>query len=329
MSTNPMLAVTYDRYGPSSSLRLTKVERPAVGDDEVLVRVAATSANPSDWHRLTGTPWFFRIQTGLRRPKRRILGTDLAGRVEAVGSNASGLAPGDEVFGWTHDGAFAEYVTVPMTNVARKPATITLEQAGAVAVAAFTALQALRDKGRVDAATRLLINGASGGVGTYTVQIAAALGAHVTAVCSTRNVEQSLRLGADRVIDYCNADVGDEPAGTYDVIVDNAGTLDFTTVRRLLTTDGTYVLVSGPKDNRMLGPLAHALKGAVRFAFSRQRLAVLVSTENAADLAVLAEMLTDGTVVPIIDRHYELADAAAAMTYLEGGHARAKISIRT
>ncbi len=327
MTSNPMLAVTHDRYGPPSSLRLCKVERPIITDDEVLVRVAAGSVNPSDWHRLTGTPFIARLGSGLRRPNRRIPGTDLAGRVEAVGANVSGLAPGDEVFGWTPGGAFAEYVAVPTANLAPKPANISLEQAGVVGVAAFTALQALRDRGRVGRGTKVLINGASGGVGTFAVQIAAALGATTTAVCSTRNVEQAAALGADRVIDYRTADLADEPADAYEVIIDIPGTVPFATVRRLLVADGRYVLVGGPKRNRLIGPLGHLLTGMLRFAVSRQRVVPLLATENTTDLAVLAEMIAKGSVVPIIDRRYGLADAAEAMTYLEHGHARAKISI--
>lgn len=328
MRTNPMLAVIADRYGPPSSLRVAKVERPTIADDEVLVRVVATSVNPADWHLLTGTPWIVRTSAGLRRPRRRIPGSDLAGRVEAVGPDVTTLAPGEEVFGWADGGAFAEYAAVPATQLAPKPDAISFEQAGVVGVAAFTALQSLRDHGRVAEGTRLLINGASGGVGTFSVQIARALGARVIAVCSTRNVAQAEALGADRVIDYRVDDLAAEPDGAYDVVVDNAGTLSLGLAQRLLAADGTHVIVSGPKDNRLLGPITHMVRGVARFALSRQRLAAFVSTENIADLMVLAGLLADGTITPVIDRSYELADTAAAMRYLEDGHARAKISIR-
>jgi NADPH:quinone reductase-like Zn-dependent oxidoreductase len=287
MSTSPMLAITYDHYGPPSSLRLTKVHRPAItGDEEVLVRVVASSVNPSDWHRLTGTPYIARLESGLRRPKRIIPGTDLAGRVEAVGAAVTGLRIGDEVFGWTPGGAFAEYVAVPAANLAPKPPAISLEQAGTVGVAAFTALQALRDRGSVGQDTRVLINGASGGVGTFAVQIAAAMGARTTAVCSTRNVEQAAALGASRVVDYRTADLADRPADGYDVIIDIAGNIAFGTIRRLLVDTGTYVLVGGPKTNRLLGPLAYLVKVMLRFGFSRQRAIPMLATENPADLAV-------------------------------------------
>src|SRR5215212_2912381 len=248
-----MKAIVRDRFGPPDVLRLEEVDVPEVGDDDVLVRVRASSINRADWYDVTGTPWVARPMMGVRRPKSREVGGDLAGTVEAVGKDVADLQPGDEVFGGG-GGSYAEYA-LTRPGLARKPANVTFEEAAAVPVAGLTALQALRDHGQVQPGQRVLVNGASGGVGTFAVQIAKALGAEVTAVCNTRNVEQARSLGADRVIDYTREDftrVGER----YDVILDIAGSKPWSRCRRVMNPHATLVIIGGPK-GRLMGPLGH------------------------------------------------------------------------
>ena len=322
-----MQAIVRDRYGSPDVLDLQEVEMPELADDGVLVRVRAASVNPVDWHDVTGTPWIARPMTGLRGPKgSRLTGRDFAGTVEAVGKDVTDLHPGDDVFGGkSGGGSFAEYVSVPM-EVARKPANLTLEEAAAVPVAALTALQGLRDHGQLQPGQKVLVNGASGGVGTFAVQIAKALGAEVTAVCSTRNVEQARSLGADRVIDYTREDFtrGGE---RYDLILDVAGTKSWSRYRRVLKPDGTLVMVGAPKANRLLGPLGHIAR--VRLAAWRgsQKAVFFVAKFNRPDLDALRELLESGSVKPVVEKRYELGEVGDALRYLGEGHAQGKIVI--
>ena len=317
-----MKAVVCEKYGPDVGIR--EVEQPTLRDDGVLVRVRASSVNQVDWYRVTGTPWIGRPTSGLRRPRSPLAGSDFAGTVEAVGKDVTELQPGDDVFG-VRAGSFAEYVCV-QTAVTRKPANLTFEEAAAVPVAALTALQGLRDHGKLRPGQKVLVNGASGGVGTFAVQIAKALGAEVTAVCSTRNVEQARSLGADRVIDYTREDFtrGGE---RYDVILDVSGTKSWSRYRRVMNPNATLVIVGAPKKNRLLGPLAHVLK--VRLAAWRgsQSVVFFISKPSRADLDVLRELIESGKVKPVVERRYELGEVADALRYMGEGHARGKIVI--
>jgi len=322
-----MKAIVRDRYGPPDVLDLQEVEQPELPDEGVLVRVRAASVNRVDWHDVTGTPWIARPMTGLRKPKgSRFTGRDFAGTVEAVGKDVTDLQPGDDVFGGkSGGGSFAEYVCVPM-GVARKPANLTFEEAAAVPVAALTALQGLRDHGQLQPGQKVLVNGASGGVGTFAVQIAKALGAEVTAVCSTRNVDQARSLGADRVIDYTRTDFtrGGE---RYDVILDVAGTKSWSRYRRVMNPHATLVMVGAPKANPLLGPLGHIAR--VRLAAWRgsQKAVFFVAKFNRPDMDALRELLESGQVKPVVERRYELGEVADAFRYIGEGHARGKIVI--
>ena len=322
-----MQAIVRDRYGSPDVLDLQEVEMPELADDGVLVRVRAASVNPVDWHDVTGTPWIARPVTGLRGPKgSRLTGRDFAGTVEAVGKDVTDLHPGDDVFGGkSGGGSFAEYVSVPM-EVARKPANLTFEEAAAVPVAALTALQGLRDHGQLRPGQKVLVNGASGGVGTFAVQIAKALGAEVTAVCSTRNVEQARSLGADRVIDYTREDFT-RSGEHYDLILDVAGTKSWSRYRRVLKPDGTLVMVGAPKSSRLLGPLGHIAR--VRLAAWRgsQKAVFFVAKFNKPDLDALRDLLESGNVKPVVEKRYELGEVADALRYLGEGHAQGKIVI--
>jgi NADPH:quinone reductase-like Zn-dependent oxidoreductase len=320
-------AIVYENYGSPDVLRLSEIDRPAVTDDGVLVRVHAASVNPVDWHTMTGTPYLVRMQAGLRRPKTKELGVDFAGTVEAVGKDVTQFQPGDEVFG-ARNGSLAEYVCVREERaVVHKPAGVTFEHAGAVAVAAISALQGLRDKGKIQSGEKVLINGASGGVGSFAVQIAKWLGAEVTGVCSTRNVETARSIGADRVIDYTGVDFtrnGDR----YDLILDIAGNRSWSDYKRVLDDKGTLVVVGGPKENRWIGPLSQALKLRVgSIAGSRRVVAPFLAKINKADLLVLQELLEAGLVRTVVDRQYELSEAPEAFRYLGDGHARGKVVV--
>ena len=322
-----MKALTYDEYGSPDVLEVREIDRPIVTDDGVLVRIHAASVNPVDWHTMTGTPYLVRLEAGLRRPKSEALGVDFAGTVEEVGSDVKQFQPGDEVFG-ARNGSFAEYVCVREERaVVHKPAGVTFEQAAAVPVAAISALQGLRDKGQIQPGQRVLINGASGGVGTFAVQLAKWFGAEVTGVCSTRNVDTIRSIGADHVIDYTEEDFT-RNGHRYDLMLDIAGSRSWSDCSRALGEKATLVVVGGPKGNRWIGPLSQALKlrlGSV--GNSRRVVAPFLAKMNKADLVVLQELLEAGTITPVIDRQYKLSEASEALRYLGEGHARGKIVV--
>ena len=320
-----MKAIVYERYGSADVLKLEEVDRPAVPDDGVLVRVRAASVNPADWHPMRGEPLIARLAFGLRKPKQRFLGLDLAGQVEAVGKNVMQLHVGDEVFGTGH-GALAEYALARQKSLAAKPPALTFEQAAAVPVAAITALQGLRDHGNLQPRQKVLINGASGGVGTFAVQIAKSFGADVTGVCSTGNVEMVRSLGADRVIDYTQEDFtrGDE---RYDLILDIAGSRAWSELKRVLDVRGAVVLIGGPSTNRWLGPVSHLAKVRLAAIGSSHKAISFIAAVNHEDLVVLQGLLQAGKVTPVVDRTYPLSETADAIRYLEGGHARGKVVI--
>jgi NADPH:quinone reductase-like Zn-dependent oxidoreductase len=317
-------AVVHHRYGGPEVLELVELEKPAPAEDEVLVRVRAASVNPADWYSMTGLV-VARPQSGLRAPKEPRVGTDFAGVVEAVGSAVPDLVPGDEVYGG-RTGAFAEYVCVK-NAIAKKPASLTFEEAAAVPVAAITAIQGLRDKGALQPGERVLVDGASGGVGTFAVQIAKALGAgHVTAVCSTRNLAQARKLGADRVLDYTREDftaIGER----FDVLLEIACTRSYGQLRRLLEQDGRLVIVGAPKSGRMLGPLGRVARIMVTSLVRRPKATFFVAKLTRDELLALNELLEAGTVKPVVERTYPLDEIADAMAYLGEGHARGKIVV--
>ncbi|TWP47790.1 NAD(P)-dependent alcohol dehydrogenase [Lentzea tibetensis] len=321
-----MKAIVQDRYGSVDVLELREIERPVPGDDEVLVRVRAASVNAYDWHFMRGDPYFARMIMGLGGPKARIRGRDCAGVVEAVGARVTGLVPGDEVYGEV-DGTFAEYVCVPDNAVARKPANLTFEQAAALPLAANTALIGLRDVG---AGQRVLINGASGGVGTMAVQLAKAQGAEVTGVCSTRNVDLVRSLGADHVVDYTQEDFARD-ARRYDLVFDLVGNRSLTDLRRVLTPDGTLALSGGGTSNggSFFGPYGLFLKARVVASFIRHRVVFVAAHQSKQNLDALRELAEAGTLVPVIEATYPLSEAAKAIRHVEIEHARAKVVVTT
>src|SRR5438094_8651154 len=325
--TNPMKAIVYCDYG-LGNLKLENVEKPVPNDDQILIRVRATSVNPYDWHFIEGTPKVMRLGVGLRKPKNTRLGVDYAGTVEAVGKSVTQFKVGDEVFGG-RGGAFAEYVCVRQDGmVALKPAGITFEQAGSADIAGVTALQGIRNKGKVQPGQKVLINGASGGVGTFAVQIARSLGADVTGVCSTRNVDLVRSLGADHVIDYTKEDFTKSDQ-RYDVILDNVGNQPLLHFRRVLIPKGKYVMIGGggPNDQGLIGPLFRPVKAMLLSPFVSQEMGMFMADTNQKDLAVLADLMQSGKVKPVIDRTYKLSEVPAAIAYLEQGHARGKVVI--
>ena len=318
-----MRAIVHNTYGSPDVLELQEIDKPDPTDDEVLVRVRAASVNPADWYGVTGTPYVGRVLMGLRKPKSSSVRIDFAGTVEAVGRDVTEFRPGDEVFG--RSGAFAEYVCVRADGaLALKPANLTFEQAAAVPVAALTALQGLRDKGQLQPGQKVLINGASGGVGTFAVQIAKALGAEVTGVCSTRNVDLARSLGADHVIDYTHEDFTRSDR-RYDLMLDIAGSRSWSACRRVLNPQATLVIVGAPKGNPLLGPLGHIVKVRLAAVRSSRKVVFFVAKLNQADMVVLRELLEAGKVTPVIDRRYELSEIADALRYLGEGHAQGKI----
>jgi len=325
-----MKAVRYHRYGGPDVLELQEVAMPAAGDGELLVRVRAASVNPLDWHFMRGAPYLVRMMAGLSRPKPSAsrLGADMAGTVEAVGQNVTGFQPGDEVFGGLEErGTLAEYISVRADAVVlQKPAGLTFEQAAAVPVAAFTALQALRDKGRVQPGQKVLVNGASGGVGTFAVQIAKALGAEVTGVCSTGNVGMVASIGADHVVDYTREDFT-RAERRYDLLIDIAGNRSLAETRRVLAPKGALVVVGGPNKGRWIGPFGRTIRMLLQSPAVSQRMVSFLAHQNRDDLAVLRELLDAGKVTPVIDRAYRLNQVAEAVRYLETGHARGKVVI--
>ncbi len=322
---NFVKAITYTEYGPPDVLLCREVAKPVPGDNEVLVRIRAASINPLDWHFMRGAPYFLRLMAGLRRPKVTRLGVDVAGTVEAAGRNVTQFKAGDEVFGACR-GALAEYVCATEGRVAPKPANVTFEQAAAVPVAAISALQALRDQGRIQPGQKVLINGAAGGVGTIAVQIARTFGAEVTGVCSTRNVDLVQSLGAHHAVDYTREDFT-QSGRRYDLILDAIGNHSRSDLQRALTPTGIAVLVGGPNEGRWLGPVAGMLMAVASSWFTRQKLRPFMASLNKADLLVVEELLQAGKVTPVIDRTYPLSDVPSAIRYLEEGHARGKVVI--
>lgn len=317
-----MKAVVHETYGPPEVLKLVEVEKPEAPDDGVLVRVHASSVNIAEWYGMTGL-FLARIGGGLFRPKATRLGTDFAGVVEAVGKDALDFKPGDEVFGGS-DGAYAEYVTVSK-ELASKPSNITFEEVAAVPLAALTALQGLRDYGKVQPGQKVLINGASGGVGTFAVQIAKAFGAHVTAVCSTGNIEYARSLGADHVVDYTREDFT-RSGEKYDLLFDVAGSRSWFACKRVLKPDATVVLVGGPR-TPVIGPLGHVITMRLASLGSGRKVNFFVAKFTPEDLLALKNLLETGKVKPFVERTYPLPQIAEAMRYLGTGHARGKIVI--
>ena len=321
----PMKAVVYCEYGPPDVLKLDAIEKPVPNDSQLLIKVRAAAVNPVDWHFMRGQPYIGRLGMGLRKPTETRLGVDYAGVVEAVGKNVTKFKVGDEVFGG-RNGALAEYVTVRENGlVVLKPANITFEQAGAVAVAATTALQGLRDKGNLQPGQTVLINGASGGVGTFAVQIAKALGANVTGVCSTRNVELVKSIGADQVIDYTKEDFT-KRAERYDLVLDNVGNHSLSDTRGVLKPTGRYVMVGG-QAGRWLDPLPRAFGAMVQSRFVDQPMSFFIAELNIKDLIFLRDLMANGKVTPVIDRTYKFGEAAEAIRYLEAGRARGKVVV--
>lgn len=313
-----MKAIVQDVYGEADVLRFEDIDRPEPGEGQLLVEVRAAGIEPGAWHLMTGLPLIGRPAMGMRKPRMRVRGLELAGRVAAVGAGVTRFAPGDEVYG-TGWGAFAEYVRVRGDRAAPKPANLTFEQAAAVPVSACTALQALRKR---DGAERVLVIGAGGGIGTYAVQLAKEFGAHVTGVCSTAKAELVRGL-ADEVIDYTR----EELTGTYDLILDIAGNRPLATLRRLLTDDGTLVFVGGEGGGRWLGGLQRSMGGLLLSPFVRQHMRSLFATETAADLEFLRELIEAGKVRPVLDRTFPLADTPDAIRYLRAGKAAGKVVV--
>ncbi len=320
-----MQAIVYRCYGSADVLEFNDVEKPTPADDEVLVKVHAAAVNPLDWHFLQGTPYFLRLMSGLGAPNDTRLGVDFAGTVETVGRNVTRFKPGDEVFGWA-TGAFAEYVSVgENAALTMKPADVSFEQAASAPIAAVTALQALRDLGKLEQGQKVLINGASGGVGTFAVQIAKSFGAEVTGVCSTRNVEMVRSIGADHVFDYTKEDYV-ESGQQYDLIIDMVGNRSLRENRRVLKPEGTLVIVGGGKGN-WLGPMMTPIKALMLSPFVDQEMGLILAEMNKEDLATLGDLMQSGKVTPVIDRRYGLSEVPAAIRYSEEGHARGKIII--
>jgi NADPH:quinone reductase-like Zn-dependent oxidoreductase len=319
-----MRTIVHDRYGSPDVLKLEDIEKPDVADDAVLVRVHAASVNRLDWYGVTGTPYVARVLGGLRKPKEPGLGVDFAGTVEAVGKDVTHVRPGDEVFGG-RTGAFAEYVSV-LDAVVPKPANLSFEEAAAVPVAAITALQGFRDKAKLRPGQTVLVNGASGGVGTFAVQIAKALGAEVTAVCSARNVDQARSLGADHVIDYTREDFT-RSGRRYDVLFDVAGSRSWRACKRVLEPEGILVMAGAPQSNRVIAPLGHIARVRLASIPSSQKYAFFVANLNREDLGVLRELIEAGKVTPVIERRYELSEVPDAVAHMGEGHARGKIVI--
>ena len=323
-----MKAIVQDKYGSPEVLKLRGIDKPEIGDDEVLIRIRAAGANPADWAIMSGLPYIARPVYGLRKPKNAVRGTDVAGTVEAVGTGVTRLQPGDEVFGWCSGlgGAFAEYASVSEEALALKPANLSFEQAAAVPMAGLVALQALRDHGGVRAGQKVLINGASGGIGTFAVQIAKALGAEVTGVCSTRNVDMVRTIGADHVIDYTREDFTQKDQ-RYDFILDNVANHSLSDLRRALTPTGTLVPNGGGFDNHWFASGGRVISAHVLKRFVSHRLRPFLVSLKFEDLVVLKELIEAGKVTPVIDRTYPLSEASQAIGHVGEGHARGKFTI--
>jgi NADPH:quinone reductase-like Zn-dependent oxidoreductase len=322
-----MKAIAYKEYGSADVLELKDVPKPHVEGDRVLVRVRAASANPYDWHYMRGVPYIARLlATGLRKPKHFLLGSDIAGEVEAVGDAVTRFRPGDEVFGFVGSGGFAEFVSAPEKLLALKPGNLSFEQAATIPLAAVTALQGLRDAGEIRSGQKVLIVGASGGVGTFAVQIAKWYGAEVTGVCSTGNLEMVRSIGADHVIDYTREDFT-RSGQRYDLIFQLAGTASPSACRRALTARARLVLSSGDSPGRVIGPVGRLIKAVLLSPFIGQTMVPFMAKPSSDDLRFLRELIEASRVIPVIDRTYPLNEAPDAIRYLETGHARGKVVI--
>lgn len=312
-------------YGDSSVLEIDNVPVPPVTPRTVLVEVVSAAINPLDWHKMTGTPWLLRMQGGFRKPKQNVLGVDLAGRVVTVGDQVTGFKPGDEVIGITGS-CFAQYVAAPADKLVLKPANVTFDEATGSGVAGITAIQGLRDKAGLSVGQHVLINGASGGVGSAAIQLAKWMGAEVTAVCSARNIEMVKSLGADHVVDYTTDDFA-KTDQRYDVIFDNQGNRKLGLMKKILVDGGVYVLVGGPKKNRMFGPMGHMLHAIVRFKFSNKSARAFIANERQEDVSELADLMAAGKLRTVIDTTYPLDEVAHAMDQLAAGHVSGKVVI--
>ena len=321
-----MKAAVYTRYGPPDVVvQIADVEKPIPKDNEVLIQVRAASVNPLDWHFMRGTPYFVRIMTGLRKPKITRLGVDVAGQVEAVGGNIMQFKPGDEVFGSCR-GAFAEYACTSESALVAKPNNVTFEQAASAPVAAFTALQGLRDKGHLQPGQKVLVNGAAGGVGTFAVQIAKSFGADVTGVCSTRNIDMVRSIGAEKTIDYTqqNFTTSDQ---RYDLILECVGNHSFSECRRVLNPTGRFVMVGGPHEMSVISLLALMIKPLLLSLFVSQKAVMFIAKSSQDDLTLLGELIATGKLKPVIGGRYSLSNARDAVRQVEEGHARGKVII--
>jgi NADPH:quinone reductase-like Zn-dependent oxidoreductase len=325
LTTQTMRATVYTDYGlPRDVLRMTEVERPVPDADGLLIKVQASSVNALDWRLITGTPFIARISDGIRKPSRHVPGADISGTIEAVGADVDGHSPGDEVFAEIPGGGFAEYVAVAADKVAPKPINVGFEESATLGVAALTALQGLRDWGNLQPGQSVLINGASGGVGTFAIQIARALGAsEITAVCSTDKVEIARTLGADHVIDYTREDFT-RVAGAHDLLFDNAGMNPYAECRRVIAADGTHVMITGPM-KRWFGPVRRILWSALRaMPEGRTFVGGKTAQQSTNDLLTLKQMVEAGTVTPVMDRRFSLDEAVEALHHQGEGHARGK-----
>lgn len=324
--TERMKGVVRRCYGSADVLKVEEIAKPEIASNELLIRVQAAAVNPLDYHYMTGKPYVMRLMTGFGSPDRERLGVDFSGTVEAVGGDVTRFKQGDEVLGG-RSGALAEYVTVPEDgSITHKPANLTFEQAAAIPIAAITALQGLRDKGHLQQGQKVLINGASGGVGTFAVQIAKSFGAEVTGVCSTRNVEMVRSLGADHVIDYTEENFTNNRE-RYDLILDNVGNHPLLDVKRALKPEGLVVIVGGPKDNRWIGPLGRSARTLMLNPFIDEKFVSFTASLNQADLDTLAGLAREGKMTSVIDRRYTLDETAEAIRYVEQGRARGKVII--
>ena len=320
-----MKAAVYTRYGPPDVVQINDVEKPVPKDNQVLIKVRAASVNPLDWRLMKGRPYSLRILFGLRKPTIARPGRDVAGQVEAVGRNVTQFKPGDEVFG-ACGGAFAEYACTSESALVIKPDNVTFEQAASVSVAAFTALQGLRDKGQIQQGQKVLINGAAGGVGTFAVQIAKSFGAEITGVCSTRNVEMVRSIGADRVIDYTQQDFT-KSGQCYDLIFDCVGNHSLSACRRVLGPEGICIMVGQLSDRGIISILARLIAALVLSRLVSQKLVMVLARPNKRDLTIMHELLKAGKVTPVIDKRYSLGEVPEAIRYLEEKHARGKVVV--
>ena len=320
-----MKAAIYTSYGPPDVVQIADVEKPVPKDGEVLIKVRAAAVNPLDWRLMKGEPRVIRLMARLMKMSAGRPGVDVAGEVEAVGKNVTQFKPGDEVFGSCR-GAFAEYACTAKSNLVTKPDNVTFPQAASVFVAGLTALQGLRDHGKIQPGNQVLINGAAGGVGTFAVQLAKTFGAHVTAVCSTRNIEMVRSIGADEVIDYTQSDFTTSNQ-RYDLILECVGNHSFSECRRVLTTAGRFVMIGAPHEMSVIGLLALMIKPPLLSLFVSQKAVMFIAKSSQEDLTLLGELISTGKLKPVIDRSYSLSDAREALRHVEGGHARGKVII--